>query len=428
MTNWLPSMTRSPRQIRVVHIVPSSFGHHFSGHTHYLFSLLSGWRDRDIVLDLWGTSMKPTNICSGNLEYQLPGGKNLWDLSEAPTRPGTLRHATGLLSMLVSRRACFDIAHFHTLGWGELLSPRILHSLGKKAVYTLSLYGSGNPSAIAQGAKGAIRIRLFRSFDGMVALSPALVADCGAYGISGTICLPNFLALPELMSVRNPELRTAFRSRHRILPDDPVLLFVGSAIQRKGLDTLVEVFLRIAQTSPRARLIVVGPYRKNEGLDIDPCFVEEQQARLECAHLSERVTWTGTVNDRRELVGYCSAADMFVFPTRREGFPNVLAEAMAAGLPIVTSNLPGVTDSVIADGENGFLAPLDDASAIGAVVGELISNPSLRARVGASAHARSRLFGFEHYCERLKEFYLRVMGSRLDACSPGPREDANQHP
>jgi glycosyltransferase involved in cell wall biosynthesis len=396
-------------RIRVVHVVPSVFGQRFSGHTRYLYSLLSGWHDRDMTLDLWGPRVKPLNINSGNLEYQLPEGMHLWVDARAPGRLGRFWAAVRMLAAFVFRRKDFDLVHFHSLWWGELLSPMVLHGLGKKVVFTMSLYGSDNPGTIA-AERGAPAIGLLRRFDGFVALSPALAEDCGKYGLSNVLCLPNFLAIPELAAGRDESLRAATRVRHHIPPEDPVLLFIGAAIRRKGLDILVESFIRVAEGHPRTWLVLVGPCSGAEaGVGFDLAFVDEQRRRLNEAHLSDRVIWTGTVTDKRELVGYYSAADIFVFPTRQEGSPNVLVEAMAAGLPVVATRLPGCTDNLVVDGETGFLTPLDDAGSLTKSVERLISDSSLQARMSSSARVRSHLFGFENYCSRLKDFYMSIM-------------------
>jgi glycosyltransferase involved in cell wall biosynthesis len=372
--------------------------------------LLSGWRDRDITLDLWGTRVKPVNMNSGNLDYQLPKGGSLWTTARELGRFGLLRDAARLLATLVSRRRDIDIAHFHGLWWGELLSPVVLHGLGKKAVHTTSLFGNDNPGHVAEH-RGALGLNLYRRFDGIVALSPALAEDCRNYGTSNVLCLPNFLAIAGLEAGRNESLRAAVRARHQIPSEDPVLLFVGAATRRKGLDILVESYIRATGDHPRTWLILVGPCDRTAVASFDLSYVDEQRRRLHEAHLSDRVIWTGMVTDKRELVGYYSAADIFVFPTRREGSPNVLVEAMAAGLPVVATRLPGCTDNVVVDGETGFLTPLDDAGALTKSVERLISDPSLQARMSSSARVRSRLFGFESYCSRLKDFYLSIMGT-----------------
>jgi glycosyltransferase involved in cell wall biosynthesis len=405
-------IARDPKRIRVLHVVPSVFGQRFGGHTHYLYSLLSGWRDRDITLDLWGPRVKPLNINSGNLAYQLPEGVQLWADARVPGRLGRSRAAARMQAEFVSRRDEFDIVHFHFLWWGELLSPVVLHSMGKKVVFTMSLYGNDNPGTIA-AERGALALSLLRRFDGFVALSPALAEDCRHHGMSNVLCLPNFLAIPELAAGRDDGLRSAMRVRHHIPPEDAVLLFIGAAIRRKGLDILVESYLRVAERHPRAWLVLVGPCSVAEaGAGFDLTFVDGLRHRLHEARLSDRVIWTGMVTDRRELVGYYSAADIFVFPTRREGSPNVLVEAMAAGLPVVATNLPGCTDNIVVDGEDGFLVPAEDSGALARALDRLIADPALRAKMGISGRKRSGSFGFESYCRKLKGFYLNTMKTR----------------
>ncbi|MBN2466216.1 glycosyltransferase family 4 protein [candidate division WOR-3 bacterium] len=401
-------MSDTIRPIRVVHYVPTMFGRRFSGQTRWLYTLLSGWQDPDVTLDLWGSELKPVNMNSGNREFQLPSGRNLWSEPEALGRLGLLRQAARVLATLVSRREDFDIVHFHNPWWGELFSVPVLHLLGKRAVYTTSLFGSDDPSAIAR-SRGALGLALYRRFDGIVALSPALAQECSSHRIANVMYLPNFLAIPELETGRSESLRSAVRARLRIPAEDPVLLFIGSAIRRKGFDVLVESYIRVAQKQPGARLIVVGAKDKTAVASFDVEYVAEQRRKLEAAHVSDRVVWTGMVTDAHELVGYYSAADIFVFPTRREGLGNVLVEAAAAGLPAVVTNLPGITDAVVTDGQNGFLVPPDDAGAVAGAVEQLTSNPSLREKMGAEARTRAQMFEFEPYCHRLKDFYLHVM-------------------
>ena len=406
-----PGVAHAARRIRVAHVVPGMFGQLFGGHARYLYSLLSGWRDQDIVLDLWGTDTKPVNMNSGTRDYRLPEGKSLWSDGRVPSRLGLLQGAARLLATLVSRRNEFDIVHLHALWWGELLSPTVLHRVGKRVVFTTSLYGSDNPGTIAQN-RGALGLNLYRQFDGVVALSPALAEDCADHGISNVLCLPNFLVIPELETGRNDGLRAAMRARHRIPPEDTVLLFNGTAIRRKGLDILVESYIRVAKAHQRAWLVLLGPCSKAEaGPGFDLSYLDEQRRRLHEAHLSGRVIWTGMVTDKRELVGYYSAADVFVLPTRAEGMPNVLAEAAAAGLPVVSTNLPGCTDYAILNGETGFLVPPEDVGAFTHAVERILSDPALAARMSRSARVRSRLFDFDSYCSRLRDFYVGTMES-----------------
>jgi len=137
-------------------------------------------------------------------------------------------------------------------------------------------------------------------------------------------------------------------------------------------------------------------------------FVHGLKARIHEHGLDSRVIWTGTISDKKVLAGYYSAADIFVLPTRAEGLPNVLIEASAAELPIVATDLRGITDYVVKDGVTGLLFPLDDIDRLTRAVRELVDDPALRLRMGRAAKEHSCLFNFENYRTRLREFYLEM--------------------
>lgn len=231
--------------IRVVHIVNPTFGLVFSGHTHYLFSLLSGWKENDITFDLYGSKVKPLNLNSGDRLYHLPNN-SLWTKPSRQNRIDRIFWSFHLAGILIARHREYDVLHFHTLNWGALLSPLLLHKLDKKIVYSMSLYGNDNPSYIRQQPRGKWIVNFLRRFDGFIALSPALVEDALNYGFRNVTCLPNFLALHDLEIDPTLEMRESARRKLDIPHKSKVLLFVGSIIHRKGIDILIDAFLKVA--------------------------------------------------------------------------------------------------------------------------------------------------------------------------------------
>jgi len=365
--------------------------------------------DEDIVLDLWGSTVRPTNLGSGNLDYELAAP--LWPVgTQTRSRVGILKDYARQLAFLATHACSFDIAHFHSLGWDTLASPALLHLYGKKAVFSMTLHGSDNPSAVAAMRGGRLAIGLMRGFDGIVAVSPLLAKDSVESGLKNVICLPNFLALPQLQRGPDAAARNKVRTELAVPLDATVLLFVGSVISRKGVDLLAQSFARLASRHPGLWLVIVGPQNKADDPDIDEAFVRDVRGRLDRAGVAARVVWTGTVRDKDTFAGYYHAADVFVFPTRAEGMPNVLCEAMTAGLPAAATRLDGITDSAVADGETGFLFPPEDVDALTQAVERLISDPVLRAKMGRAARTHSERFGFEDYRKHLKAFYLRIAG------------------
>jgi glycosyltransferase involved in cell wall biosynthesis len=399
--------------IRVAHIVNPTFGTVFSGHTHYLFSLLSGWKDDDITLDIYGTRIKPLNLNSGERNYQLPQG-TFWSKPERLTRKGRIFWSLKTLQILLARRNDYDIVHFHALNWGVFLSPIILKALGKKAVFTMSLYGNDNPGYIRQQPRGRLQVSLMRCFHGAIGLSPALVNDAREHGIRNVICLPNFLAIPELEKGLDEseirETRNLARDLFGIPQNAQVLLFVGSVIKRKGVDILIDSFIELAVQYPSLVLVMVGPNNKQETNSIDEDFVRSLRKRISASGFSERVIWVGMLKEQATLVNYYRSADIFVLPTRNEGSPNVLAEAMAAYLPVVISRLPGITDSIISENESGFLVEPDDTLGFTLAIDTLLKNENKRNAMGkAGRKIAMEKFSFDSYCQKLKWFYLDLV-------------------
>lgn len=406
--------------IRVAHVVNSTFGTVFSGQTHYLFSLLSGWKEKEVSLDLYGTPIKPLNMNAGDRAYQLPEG-SLWSANnKTQSRWDRLRWSLELLWMLVRRRKEYDIVHFHALGWGVFLSPLVLHPLGKKIVFTMSLYGNDNPSYILQRPRGRFQVNLLRRFDGFIGLSPALVKDAIANGFRNVTCLANFLAVPqldqELDAAEIQKIKAQSRAKLGIAPDAQVLLFVGSIIYRKGVDVLVDAFIDLARQYPKMVLLLAGPQSEAESNSVDEHFVDRLKENIRINALQDRVFWLGIVKDQTTLVDSYRTADIFVFPTRNEGSPNVLAEAMSASLPVITSSLPGITDVLVSNGISGMLVQPNDADGFAIAVAGLLQDDARRIAMGSAGKKIAvEKFGFSAYCEELANFYKSLMNDHNPA-------------
>jgi glycosyltransferase involved in cell wall biosynthesis len=396
--------------IRVAHLVDPTFGSVFRGPTHYLFSLLSGWKDENITLDLYGTKIKPLNINSGERDYCLPEDA-LWSNPKRQDRWGRIRWSFDLVRMLISRRHDYDIVQFHTLNWGGLLSPLFLHPFGKKVVYRFSLFGNDNPSYIYQQPRGRLQIALMRRFDGFIGLCDAQVDDAIKHGFLNVIRLPNFLAIPQLEAsideAKFEEIRKTNRKKFGLPLHAQVLLFVGGIIHRKGLDTLIDTFIELSQNYPSLYLVLVGPQSKAEKTSIDETFVDGLKNKIQTANLKGRVIWAGLIKKQSLLVEFYRTADIFVFPTRNEGSPNVLPEAMAAGLPIVASLLPGITDGVVSEGANGFLVEQGNVEEFVLAIDRLLRDSPMRIAMGAAGRKIVlEKFSFSSYCQHLREFYM----------------------
>jgi len=159
----------------------------------------------------------------------------------------------------------------------------------------------------------------------------------------------------------------------------PHLLGVGAVVPRKGFDVLVEALARL--TDRPWRCTIAG------SIDRDPATAQSLRAQIAGAGLAERVTLTGAL-EASALDALYDGADIFVLPSRYEGYGMAFTEAMARGLPIVAAAAGAVPATV--PRAAGLLVPPDDAPALAEALCALLDDESLRRRLGDGAYAHAQ--------------------------------------
>ena len=173
---------------------------------------------------------------------------------------------------------------------------------------------------------------------------------------------------------RDPAARKRLRSEWAVSDDRVVAAFVGRLDRQKGLDVLLLAMDALRMRTPDLRLVIAGdgPRRRE---------IESLVAKL---RLGDRVRMLGFVRDVRAVL---SAADLFVMPSRWEGFGLAAAEAMAAGLPVIAAGAAGLRELVV-DGRTGILVEADDPEAVARSIEVLAYDSSRRAELGRAGAAR----------------------------------------
>ena len=128
-------------------------------------------------------------------------------------------------------------------------------------------------------------------------------------------------------------------------------IYVGRIVRDKGINELISAFTRLNTKFTSTRLILVGKYEH----DLDPI----DTASDEIIKNHPAIEYVGP-QFKEDLLAYYVASDCFVFPSYREGFPNVVLEAGAMGLPCIVTNINGSREIII-DGENGLITPSKDS-------------------------------------------------------------------
>lgn len=159
------------------------------------------------------------------------------------------------------------------------------------------------------------------------------------------------------------------------IPDcerEPLIVAVGRLAHQKGFDLLVRAFAQVAADFPGWSVAILG-----EG--------KERSTLLQlCGELgvSGRVILVGQVAD---VDSWFARAGVVIQPSRFEGFPNALLEAMGMGVAVITADCPSGPSELIEDGVNGRLVPVEDVGALAVALRQLLSSPDIRARFGREA-------------------------------------------
>ena len=181
-------------------------------------------------------------------------------------------------------------------------------------------------------------------------------------------------------------------------PVKPRFLFVGGLTLRKGLQYLIPAFEQLKKQRPDAELILCGP--ANHG-DFTALYSRWRNQFTHIPSLPHK--------QLAELMRTCTA---FVFPSIEEGFARVIAEAMAAGLPIIATHNSGAT-TVVENGKQGIIVPACSSQAVTDAMLKMIEQPELCDAMGKAAAARMAVDGsWSCYAERLIQTYRAHIGKK----------------
>lgn len=268
----------------------------------------------------------------------------------------------------------FDVVHGHSSKGGAIARLAGVGT-GARVYYTLHGFIMMDPGLSAWkrftflAAELALSLRTHR----IIAVAPreARAAVRNGLGSGRVLVIPNGVAPAPSVD------RVAVRASIGLPADAVATGFVGRLVEQKDPGVLINAFARVASASPSAWLVIVGdgPLRRE---------LAELTIKL---GVERRVIFLG----ERDAANLYSAFDVFALPSRKEGLPYVVLEAMAAGLPIVATTTAGV-ETLVEQGINGLVSACGSVQQFSRSLSIIVTDTACRRRMGAASRERAKRF------------------------------------
>jgi glycosyltransferase involved in cell wall biosynthesis len=286
------------------------------------------------------------------------------------------------------------LAHYAGIGFARRFGVPVVatyHTLFEEYLFH---YVPFVPRAVMRAAARRFSRSQCNALDAVVVPSTAMRETLEGYGVATRIeIVPTGIPLPEFSGGDGAR----FRACHGIAAARPVLVYVGRVAFEKNIGFLLGVLARVRQSVPEALLVICGEGPATTHL-------KREAVRL---GLEPSVRFVGYLDRATELRDCYRAADALVFASRTETQGLVLLEAMALGVPVVSTAVMGTRD-VVGPGRGALVAADDDAEFAAQVV-RLLKDPALRARLSTEGPEYARTWGAAALARRMEAFYRSVL-------------------
>jgi len=355
-------------------------------------------------------------MLTGTHEHSLAGIDRIDDvivhrkLRDLSSLSGRLRYWWELDRFIQKNRKRIDLVHTHGF------HPRVnmaAKRAGLPVVTKITNQTVDDPVAVLARRNGAMKYKIYSQAEAVIATSKVLEDLC----LSASLPKEKVVRIPngvDADAFRPAEENEKQRLRQTFLApkNKIILLTVGTVNYTKGLDLLIRALYKLdAEAKEGIRLWVVGPTTNRDGYGSVQAGFEEYVPKVKSMisefGLENIVQFKGRQSNVNE---YMRAADIYIHPSRKEGQPNAIIEAMASGVPVVANLLPGITDEILQNGRFGFLVDGEESREFAAVLRMLINNESLRQRISSQSRDHIlKYYSLKHIAQRYLSLYSSVI-------------------
>lgn len=304
-------------------------------------------------------------------------------------------------------RRDIDVLHFNSLDKWAIPWLGKIRRFGIPTVYTNTMVGNLSSHPVKRALQRLDRRVALNLVDRVVVSSSVMLRDLERLGVSTQIeVIPNGVDLDRFRPIEGETNRALLRHKLALGADWEIVLAIGPIIPRKGVDTLVDAFARISRENPNAHLVLVGPRHDLSGL-APAGFHDEIYKLISDANAQDRVHFTGPVSNVQD---YLRAADLLVFPSHREGMPNVVPEAMACGIPIIMTPFLGLPEEFGMPGTHYVLSSWEPEG-LASDIRSLLSSSEHRRNLGDEGrHWVERKLDVKYSLDRYASMYFELAG------------------
>lgn len=292
-----------------------------------------------------------------------------------------------LLKPMYKLKDNYEYIHNFNSGFAfNRVSIFIAKMLGKKVITETSLVGDDDPLSLGRFPDWKdyfkpkyIRYRFYKMADRYVSKSEVIteIFEKSEIPMNKVVEIPYSVDTNQYKPVSS-ESKSEMRKKLGLWVDGKIILFVGGINVRKGVHILLDAFISLEKKYPDIKLLIVGPTYK-----YDKKYISDIKEKIINLDLSGKVILTE--NNIPNVHEYMQCSDIFTLPSRQEGFPISILEAMSSGLIVIGSDIPEIARAQITNGKDGFVFPVGNSQKLAEVFEIVLNNESANKQISEEA-------------------------------------------